>query len=263
MVSFGTNLRGVARSVRQIGRDVIDDLVLIPKLRRMRQSARYRNQPARRILIVGVQSVKRGNSLERIFAQMTKGTRHTVATEQSGVGKLGKLANTNALLAKHDLNSFDWVIMTDDDVTVRNHFMDDLIFICEANDIRISGPAHRAHSYKSHTVTFRQTGALARETNFVEIGPVVAVHRSVFDQVFPLPDLKFGWGAELPWSMLSRDHGVRIGIIDGQALRHWGAVATTYRSAEAMAEMEEFKRERGIVMSNTDLKTIRTISEIA
>jgi hypothetical protein len=263
MVGFGLNLRGIAKAARQIGRDVVDDLVLAPKLRRMRQTARYRDLPPRRVLIVGVQSVKRGNSLDRIFARMAEGTRHTVVTEQSGVGKLGKLANTNALLAKHDLNTFDWVIMTDDDVTVGDHFLDDLVFICEANDIKIAGPAHRAHSFKSHTVTFRRTGALARETNFVEIGPVVAVHRSVFDRVFPLPDLKYGWGAELPWSVLSRDHGIRIGIIDGQALRHWGAVATTYRSAEAMAEMEEFKRERGIVMSNTDLKTIQTITSIA
>jgi hypothetical protein len=62
---------------------------------------------------------------------------------------------------------------------------------------------------------------IARRTRFVEIGPVVSFHRSVFPLVFPF-DLTspMGWGYENVWSYQLAKRGLRMGIIDAAPVDH-------------------------------------------
>jgi len=56
---------------------------------------------------------------------------------------------------------------------------------------------------------------LARQSRFVEIGPVVSFHRSVFSIVFPFDTTSsMGWGYENVWSYQVAQGGMKMGIID-------------------------------------------------
>ena len=68
-------------------------------------------------------------------------------------------------------DSFDWLIIADDDIALEPGFLDDFIAASEAAGLSIAQPAHRFDSYANFGLTHRRWGALVRETRFVEIGP--------------------------------------------------------------------------------------------
>jgi len=67
----------------------------------------------------------------------------------------------------------------------------------------------------------RHWGVAARQTLFVEVGPVVSFHRSIYDLVFPF-DLasSMGWGYENIWSYLLAQRNMKVGIIDVLPVEH-------------------------------------------
>ena len=69
-----------------------------------------------------------------------------------------------------------------------------------ASTCKLAQPAHRLSSHAAWPVTRRRPASVARETAFVEIGPVTAFHRDTFAALLPFPDLKMGWGLDAYWS---------------------------------------------------------------
>ena len=61
------------------------------------------------------------------------------------------------------------------------------VFLAERFGLRLAQPAHRQRSHAAWAVTRRQAGSVARETAFVEIGPVVGLHASTFETLLPFP----------------------------------------------------------------------------
>ncbi|MBO9582108.1 MAG: hypothetical protein J7498_14555 [Sphingobium sp.] len=183
--------------------------------------------------------------------------------ESKGVDNTGKLDNTLILLDRHNLGDFDWVIMVDDDVELPDQFTDTLLALAEYADLKICGPAHRAHSYWSYPITKRHKNALVRETNFAEVGPIVAFRREIFHLVFPFPSLKYGWGIDSVWPTLIGREGWKTGIADGAALRHVNPIGNTYNLQEATEECEEYMSRFGIDADEHVLRTIATIRDIA
>jgi hypothetical protein len=109
-------------------------------------------------------------------------------------------------------------------------------------------PAHRRASHAAWQVTRRQPGGLARETQFVEIGPVTAFAHSTFSTLLPFPDLRMGWGLDLHWAALAREHGWRCGVIDAVAIGHRAApAASAYSREQALAEARSFLERRPYV----------------
>jgi hypothetical protein len=93
-------------------------------------------------------------------------------------------------------------------------------------------------------VTRRRFGSATRETAFVEIGPVTAVHRDTFATLLPFPPLRMGWGLDAHWSALARANGWPIGVIDVLPVAHRIApAATTYSREQAVAEARSFLAE--------------------
>ncbi len=94
-------------------------------------------------------------------------------------------------------------------------------------------------------MTRRRGGAVARETRFVEIGPVTAFARRTFSTLLPFPRLRMGWGLDLHWAALAAEHGWRCGVIDAVAIAHRQAPAgAAYSRESALSEAREFLRER-------------------
>jgi hypothetical protein len=82
---------------------------------------------------------------------------------------------------------------------------------------------------------------VVRETRFVEIGPVTLFSRSTFSSLLPFPALRMGWGVDLYWAALAREHGWRLGVADAVAVAHAEApAASTYSREQAIAEARTF-----------------------
>jgi hypothetical protein len=108
-------------------------------------------------------------------------------------------------------------------------------------------------------VTRRRPLTLARETAFVEIGPVTLFRRDTFDALLPFPPLRMGWGLDVHWAALARERGWRIGVVDALPVLHAQApAATAYPRAEAEAEARAFLESRPYVPRDEADRTLAT-----
>jgi hypothetical protein len=160
----------------------------------------------------------------------------------------GKFENLNLLLAGAAPHHYDWLLVVDDDVVLPERFVDRLLGLCERLDLALAQPAQTRASHAAWPVTRRRPGSLARETSFVEIGPVTAIRRDAAQRLTPFPELRFGWGLDLHWGALAREHGWRLGVLDALPVRHdEGGVASSYAHAEAVDEARAFLTGRPFV----------------
>jgi GT2 family glycosyltransferase/glycosyltransferase involved in cell wall biosynthesis len=127
----------------------------------------------------------------------------------------------NAILADENLDDYDYVLVMDDDVVVPNGFIDALLTLQRDLGFALAQPARTSNSYIDHPIVEQQRGALARQTHFVEIGPVFSVHRTAYDLVFPF-DLTspMGWGYENVWAYEAEHLGLKLGILDAVPVDH-------------------------------------------
>ena len=165
----------------------------------------------------------------------------TVAEHQAG----GKFENLNAVLADRAPAQRDWLLVVDDDVVLPRRFLDRFLAVCEALDFALAQPAQTWRSHAAWRVTRRRGGSVARQTRYVEIGPVTAFRSDALAELFPFPPLRYGWGLDVHWSALARDRGWKLGIVDALPVRHdWAPVAAGYSHDAATEEAREFLRDR-------------------
>jgi len=134
-----------------------------------------------------------------------------------------------------DLDAYEYVMLVDDDVIVPFGFVDAFLDLQTALRFAIAQPARTAGSGIDHPIVARHPGLVARQTWFVEQGPIVSFHRSILDAVVPF-DLRspMGWGVEGAWSALVERRGLQMGVIDAVSIDHSvRPVLTNYSLAEA------------------------------
>jgi GT2 family glycosyltransferase len=214
-------------------RDVWLDVREAPRRARLRRAAR-REPPRRRVLAIGVE---RPGSLMPAERAELLASRHDVEVVTAPQGSLSKFENLNALLADHPLADRDWLLVVDDDVALPRGFLDAFLCAAERAGFRLAQPAHRLHSHAAWPVTRRRPGATARETTFVEIGPVTAFHRDTFDVLLPFPEgVRMGWGLDVHWAAVAREHGWPIGVVDATPIGHTQAPAASGYSRDAAVQ---------------------------
>jgi hypothetical protein len=168
-------------------------------------------------------------------------SRHRVHFVSAVAGENGKFENLNAMLATRPARGFDWLLVIDDDVSLPRAFLDNFLFLAERFDLQLAQPAHRHRSHAAWEITRRRRGIVLRETAFVEIGPVFAFRAPVFEQLLPFPALRVGWGLDVHWSAIAREHGWRIGVVDATPIRHGlRPIASSYGREGAIAEARRF-----------------------
>jgi hypothetical protein len=152
----------------------------------------------------------------------------------------------NGILAKEDLERYDYVLTVDDDVLLPRGFVDAFIPLQAKLDFAIAQPARTSGSYIDHPIVEQQRGVIARQTLFVEIGPVVSFHRSIYQVVFPFDaENPMGWGYENVWSHTLREAGLRMGIIDATPVDHkLRKPVAHYSWAEANAQRAAYLASR-------------------
>jgi hypothetical protein len=212
--------------------------------------------PQRRVLVAGVHGAE-ALLLEAAAAEMMR-SRHSIhlvvgATSQLGGGKF---QNLNALLARVD--PADWLVVVDDDVAVPGDFLDGFIALCEKLELDLAQPAQTLASHAAWRSARRRPFSVARETNFVEIGPVTAFSRRAAAELLPFPDLRMGWGLDLHWAALARERGWRLGVVDALPVRHESRpVAGAYHAQDAIDEAQRFLAARPYLPASEAGRTLR------
>jgi hypothetical protein len=197
------------------------------------------------VLVVGVE--RPGMVMDAARAELER-SRHQVTIHTAPPGTRGKFENLNALLAEHPPAGHDWLLVVDDDVALPRGFLDRFLHVAESAGLRLAQPAHRLHSHAAWPITRRRPGVAARETTFVEIGPVTAFHADTFATLLPFPELRMGWGLDAHWAAVAREHGWPIGIVDATPVGHTIApVGGSYGREQALVEARAFLADRPYV----------------
>jgi len=194
----------------------------------------------RRVLVLSVVREHNRGTYAAAVAELRRSGCEVVALERPP-GTLGKFANLNLLLTDVELERFDWLLVLDDDIELPAGFLRPFLHLAEGFGLRLAAPAHRLLSHAAWRLTRRQWGAVARETAFVEIGPLTALARETFAELLPFPQVGMGWGLDAHWAWLAREHGWPIGVIDLLPIAHLAApAASAYGREEAIADARVF-----------------------
>ncbi len=247
---------GFRATTRALVADTAADAYALAHLRpwRLRQAAAA--WPCRRVLALGVEREDRPNLLAEARRELER-SRHNLRFASCPVGNRGKFENLNMLLQGRDMGQYEWLLVIDDDVALPRGFLDTFLFLAERFELRLAQPAHRGRSHAGWQITRQRVQSVARETAYVEIGPVVAFHATTFDTLLPFPELKAGWGLDLHWSAVARQHGWRIGVVDATPIRHGvRVIASSYDRSDAIAEARDFLAERPYIKAQDAQKTL-------
>ncbi|MEA2313086.1 MAG: hypothetical protein QOE28_3054 [Solirubrobacteraceae bacterium] len=172
----------------------------------------------------------------------------------------GKFANANALIEGDGGPPPRWIVVIDHDARLPEGWLDRFLGLAEAFDLSIAQPALNLRSFYSHPLTRRRPWAVARETRFVEIGPVTALRADAAAHLLPFaPDAGMGWGLDLHWPALAVRHGLRMGIVDAAAVGHedepFGA---SYSAVAASAEADAWLASRESLSRADAIRTLAT-----
>ncbi len=243
---------------RRVADRALDTVELLTGRRLRLELAARHAPPLRRVLVLGVQRPERRALAESMHTELLS-SRHDVELHTCQPQGRGKFQNLHALLAAHPAGDHDWLLVIDDDVELPRGFLDRFLFLCERFSLALAQPAHRLHSHAAWPVTRRRPGCVVRETGFVEIGPVTAFARPTFPVLLPFPELRMGWGLDVHWAALAREHGWRCGVIDAVSIAHSAAPAAAgYSRSDAIAEARSFLAERPYLSAREAGRTLTT-----
>jgi hypothetical protein len=215
----------------------------------------------RDVLVVALRSP--GSTLIEPALDELRASRHTTRFATGSTAELsgGKFQNANVLL-EGQLPA-DWVLVVDDDVALPPGFLDGFLALAERLGLDLAQPAQTLASHAAWRSARRAPFAIARQTNFVEIGPVTAFSRRAAEQLLPFPDLRMGWGLDLHWAALAAERGWRLGVIDALPVRHeTRPVGGAYRSGEATQEAQRFLASRPYLHAGEAGRTLRTYRRV-
>jgi GT2 family glycosyltransferase len=249
---------GLGSRVRALGDAGLDALELASGRRALLTRAARRRPPVRRVLALVVARPEHAATVDSIRSELGR-SRHDVELRCAPPGGRGKFENLDLLLAGHPSPDCDWLLVLDDDVHLPEGFLDHFLFLCERFGLALAQPAHRLDSHAAWRVTRRRALSAARETSFVEIGPVTAFARATLPVLLPFPRLRMGWGLDVHWAALARAHGWRCGVVDAVPVGHRAApAAAAYPRAEAIAEARAFLAGRQYVTAGEAERTLAT-----
>jgi hypothetical protein len=153
-----------------------------------------------------------------------------------GTGPGGRLHLVNRLADAVPVT--DVLVISDDDISFVVGDIGRLVAAGSAVGFDVFQPAHSALSRTAFRFTRKRLLLFARETTFVEQGPLVVLDRRAREQLLPFPgDFGMGWGIEVRWSRTAAEQQLRLGIVDAVAIRHSQA-ARTYDDGPERVQMQ-------------------------
>ena len=205
---------------------------------------KYRSPPniegRPRVLVAGIYVGNKANTVEHLVEKIAAAKQidveqrwmcmaagspppATVAavTVRSIEGYIPKWTALAELIGKRPWEEFDYVVFCDDDIWVGDGFLDHLIGYQQAYDFAVAQPSRTWRSFTDWAIVRRRFGLKARETNFVESGPVVSMDKRFLPLAIPFSEESpMGWGYDLVWPIVAQKHGLKVGIIDATPVCH-------------------------------------------
>lgn len=239
-------------------------------------SASIRGRP--RLLVVGIYMALEPNHSTHLVSELSSA--NLVDVEQRWVCMMGQPPSTevaavtvrqltkyvakwqlvNELIALEDLDRFDYFMVCDDNVLIGHSFVDRFIAEQQSLDFALAQPARTWRSFTDHAIVRRQLFTRARQTNYVEAGPVVSIRRDFFKAVYPFSlESPMGWGYDLTWPIIARELELAIGIVDGIPVDHsLRARSALYDMREQINVMATYLSTRPHVSGAEVNRTVRT-----
>ena len=224
---------------------------------------------AHRVLVTGIYRQRNADILRRMLEGIDAGRVRTalwaldavapsLESRTFGEGPGGKFELINRLLSLVPLVDSEYLAVADDDVSFTRGSLNRFVDVAAGGRLHLAQPAHDRRSHRSHEITRRRRFSKARQTTFVEIGPVFLVAPELRERVVPFPDgVGMGWGLELQWHDL-HTAGARLGIVDAVAVRHHVPPGAGYDlEAERSANRERLKSRGWERMSDMQV-TVQT-----
>jgi hypothetical protein len=209
------------------------------------------------VLVLGVDVPARSADLTRVLNSLTSSHHRVTLGRVPLLDGRGKFQNINQALKSYQLDRFHWLIVTDDDIKVPQHFLDHFLYLAELQELKICMPAHRFHSYMGYAITQRHWNSLVRVTHFAECGPLTAFRREVFPFCLPFSETRWAWGIDVLWSEQARARNCRVGIVDACSVNHLRPIGGSYNGKAAREEAELFLESQGAQHQRSEiLKTV-------
>ncbi|HEY9237328.1 MAG TPA: hypothetical protein VIP10_00695 [Burkholderiaceae bacterium] len=221
--------------------------------------AHVARRPAMRVLVLGVYLSDRPHTASHLIREFSSG--QGLEVEHRWAGLRGttddpelaratlflvhqptpKFALINRLISGLQLDAYDYIIVVDDDIHVRPGFLVEFLAYQRQLGFALAQPARTWHSHFDHGFVIRRPWLAARETRFVECGPMVSFDRDAARVLLPFDSESEMWGMDLVWPVLIQRAGLTMGIVDAVAVDHsLRGQATTYDRTQELAAMGAF-----------------------
>jgi hypothetical protein len=185
-----------------------------------------------------------------------------VADLTVGSGPGGRLDLLN-ILASELTAAPEMLVIADDDVEIVMGDLRRLVRAGSALGFDLFQGSHAAGSASAFAVTRTRPLSFARETSFVEQGPLLLLSARAQRALLPFPaDLGMGWGIELRWWRAARELGLRLGVVDAVSMRHFRGAGRTYDTAPERARLRRELDLAGVGELHEVQRTTRTLGPV-
>lgn len=177
------------------------------------------------VLVIGVALTDKPTLVGDIEQNFRESTGYEVVQawvrmEQPYIPKFVLLNQVLQQFEEH-LRAFDYVVVSDDDIKIEADFLTRYLGFVEQFDFALAQPARTPRSHIHHPIVQQVSGVRARETKFVEIGPLFSVRQDVLPLLTPFDEASpMGWGYDYVWPVLIEQNGLRMGIVDATPVEH-------------------------------------------
>lgn len=228
------------------------------------------------VLVLGVYLSDRENAIEHIVHALSETQQFIVdqkwisllgtppsnevalVTVRRRFGRMAKFTLLNYLLATTAWRLYDYVILCDDDIRLPGGFIDKFISLQKQFNFALAQPARTHNSYIDHPITEQVDGMLARETRFVEIGPLTSIRADLMRIIAPFDETApMGWGLDFVWPCIASEHNLKLGIIDATPVDHsMRAPVTAYDGTSTRRRMQHYLSSRNHLSKEDAFTTI-------
>ena len=231
-----------------------------------------KNVRRKKILVIGIYLSEVKNYVNEITDEFSSSKFHDVEQIWVSIGD-GEISNKftmqstkkgpkfillNKVLSEINYHKYDYIIFCDDDVLVKNNFIDKYMETVEKVDFALSQPARSTFSELSHTITKVDHSTIARQTNFVEIGPIFMIRTDLVNNTIPFDESSpMGWGYDYTWPIVVGDLGLKMGIIDSATVNHSiRKTALHYSAKDSYKVMEDYLRNNSHIKRSDSFKVL-------
>lgn len=169
-----------------------------------------------------------------------------LAAQTVGTGPGTRFSNLNKLYNAKPVMEGSWVVLADDDVFLVRGSLTRIFSIMKRAGLSLAQPSQSILGWWTSPFNVSRPFLVARDSNYVEQGPLLVVDPTFAKVILPLPDENdMGWGIEAEWYR-AKEGRFRFGVIDDCRIVHCARAGTTYPSGPEMRSMNERLRKAGI-----------------